>query len=64
MPFGLLFLVAVLASIYAPPVYVCTLFIEGHYFGGLALLVGWSFWLRFAFRLLRWMLQGIEYSSL
>ena len=64
MPFGLLFLFVVVASILAPPIYVCALLIEGHYFVGPALLVGWLFWLRFGLRLLRWLLQGIEWSSL
>jgi hypothetical protein len=64
MPFGLIFLVIVFASILCPPILVCTLLIDGHYFIGPALLVGWSFWLRFGLRLLRWLLQGIEWSSL
>ncbi len=64
MPFGLAFLLLVFASILAPPIYVCTLFVEGQYFAASALLVAWLSWLRSGLRLLRWMLQGIEYSSL
>jgi hypothetical protein len=64
MPFGALCLLAAFASILCPPIYVCTLLIEGHYFFGPALLIGWLFWLRFGFRFLRWLLQGIEWSSL
>jgi hypothetical protein len=64
MPFGLLFLLAVLASVLWPPFYVFCLFIEGRYFVGPALAVAWLIWLRFGFRLLRWLLQGIEWSGL
>jgi hypothetical protein len=64
MPFGLLLLIAVLASIIAPPVYVLCVSIEGHYIVGPVMFLVWLGWLRFGCRLLRWLLQGIEYSSL
>jgi hypothetical protein len=64
MPLGAAALAAVLASIFASPVFIGILFIEGHYFLAPVALVGWLFWLRTGFRLLRWMLQGMEYSSL
>jgi hypothetical protein len=63
-PLGVLVLVVALASIVTPPVYVCLLGIEGHYYFASGLLLGWLLWLRFGFRLLGWLLQGIEYSSL
>ena len=64
MPFGLLFFVAILASILAPPLYVVRLLIDGHYFAGPVVFVVWLGWLRFGFRLLRWTMQGMEYSSI
>jgi len=64
MPFGLLFVIAVLVSVLAPPAYTGILLIEGHYILGFAVLVGWFGWLYFNRRLLRWTFQGMEYSSL
>jgi hypothetical protein len=66
MPLGAVFFVAVLASVYATPVYVCVLFIEGHYVLAVALLAAWVFWLRSPLRakLFCWMLEGFEWSSL
>jgi hypothetical protein len=64
MPFGLASLLLVFTSILAPPVYVCSLFVEGQGPAAFAVLVGWLLWLRFGLRLLRWMLQRGEYSSL
>jgi hypothetical protein len=64
MPFGMVFLAGVVASILGPPFYVCILFMHGRYFVGPFLFVAWLVWLRFGLKLLRWTLRGIEYSSL
>lgn len=63
-PLGVLALVGVLASMVSTPIYACVLVIEEHYFFASVVLLAWVFWLRHGFRLLRWMLQGSEYSSL
>jgi hypothetical protein len=61
---GLLLLGAILASFIVPPVCALCLSIEGYYIGGAVVLLAWSGWLRFGCKLLRWLLQGVEYSSL
>jgi len=63
MPIGVFLLVAVLASVIAPPFYAVILAIESRYITGFVVFLVWLGWLRFGRRLLRWMLQGIEYAG-
>ena len=63
MPLGALFLVAVLWSIVAWPLFAGFQIYEGHYLFGFTLGIGWLLWIRFGGRFLRWSLQGIEWGA-
>jgi hypothetical protein len=54
----------VLASLIGAPFYAIMLALDGHSALGILLFVGWLVWYRPGKRLLPWLLQGIEFSSL
>jgi hypothetical protein len=64
MLIGVLVLAAVIASFVAPPFYAFSLAIEGRFITGAVVFLIWLGWLVSGRKLLRWLLQGMEYSSL
>jgi hypothetical protein len=61
---GAAFFTLVLASVIAAPFYAIILALDDHPVLGLLLFGGWLVWYRHGKRLLGWLLQGIEFSSL
>ena len=64
MPIGLGMLVALIVSVLAPPLDAAILVLDDHYILAFLLVAGWLAWLPLARRLLRWMLQGLDYRDL
>ncbi len=61
---GLGFFVVVLASVVGLPFFAVIIALDDHSWLGAGLFVAWIAWYRHGKRLLGWLLQGIEFSSL
>jgi hypothetical protein len=61
---GIAFFAVALASVIAAPFYAIILALDDRPVLGVLLFVGWLVWYRHGKRLLGWLLQGIEFSSL
>jgi hypothetical protein len=61
---GSFLLLGIFAAFIAPPFYLICSFIAGDWYFGLAALVPWLVLLRFRRPILRWVLDGIEWSSI
>jgi len=61
--FGLALLLLVMAAFIAPPFYAAFALYSGDWLLGVASLMGWFVVLRFRRPILRWLLEGIEYSD-
>jgi len=60
---GAVALGVVLVGLIAPPFYAFILLMDGNYVFAPAVLIAWLCWSRVGWRLLRWMLQGLEYPN-
>ena len=58
------FFAVVLASVIAAPFYAMILALDGRPVLGILLFVGWLVWYRHGKRVLAWLVQGFEFSSL
>ena len=62
--FGLAFFIIVLMSVVGLPFFAVIIGLDDHPWLGLLLFIAWLLWYRHGKRLMGWLLQGIEFSSL
>jgi len=61
---GLAFFMVVLTSVIVLPFFAIIVGLDDHWWLGMLMFVIWLIWYRQGKRLLGWLLQGIEFSSL